>query len=412
MSLQRMRRHGLLLMLICFCFVVVFPSSHPDIVIGLTILSFRFRGLRRSDFTTLLKAMQESLHDEVGPYNLRPSSKLFADWVKLAGGHVRGSTLEQASVRLRKKQQLKADEKQIQKLLELQWIQQQQQLEIRQARKASSTASMADVTAETVGGRKGTNATASSATDAPKSDAASEAAAAIAAAAAAAPATSQRSYASDKEVWPLRLIDVDDEEQFQLVFNLLHALPELVYHFLRHFIFPQTLRHQGLKLSASGQDVGGDMLSNHRVGFSGTPSDLLPLELGSCQYEQGSDGAMLHTLCDPSICSVLFIQSDWSVLSLLNMIATGGYHALIDTGALITGMSNLDVAHHLLQNGLEAFEGVVFLDESDRKMILLRRSRKVIPLAACGIPLVKRFWSVQHNTYTAGQGISAGKTRS
>lgn len=45
-------------------------------------------------------------------------------------------------------------------------------------------------------------------------------------------------------------------------------------------------------------------------------------------------------------------------------------HALIDTGALITGMSNKEVAAFLLKNGLFNFEGCVYLDEQDVKMIL------------------------------------------
>src|SRR5690606_6703997 len=48
------------------------------------------------------------------------------------------------------------------------------------------------------------------------------------------------------------------------------------------------------QLSACGQELGGDMLFHRRLGFSGTPSDLLPLELGRCHYERGSDGRMLH----------------------------------------------------------------------------------------------------------------------
>ena len=45
------------------------------------------------------------------------------------------------------------------------------------------------------------------------------------------------------------------------------------------------MRSQRTKISASGQAVGGDMLFGRRVGFSGTPSDLLPVELG--QYDPG-----------------------------------------------------------------------------------------------------------------------------
>lgn len=46
---------------------------------------------------------------------------------------------------------------------------------------------------------------------------------------------------------------------------------------------------------------------------------------------------------------------------------------LIDTGALITGMSNYEVAKYMLTHGLsEEFDGVVFLDHRDRKMVLMR----------------------------------------
>ena len=263
-------------------------------------------------------------------------------------------------------------------------MQQQELLEKRQARKASSHASIADVTAATA------NPAVESLSDATDSNAAA-AAGAVPGAATSGVTPGVRSYTDGKEVWPLRLIDAEDEEQFQIVYNLLHDLPELVHHYLHTFVFPKTAHSAPLKLSASGQDVGGDILADHRVGFSGTPSDLLPLELGSCQYERGSDGAMLSTMCDPQICTVQFVPSRWSVQSLLDSIATGGYHALIDTGALITGMTNLEVAQYLLERGLPDIDGVVFLDDKDRKMILLRRSRKVIPLAACGIPLSKRF---------------------
>lgn len=50
--------------------------------------------------------------------------------------------------------------------------------------------------------------------------------------------------------------------------------------YLDRLIFPDTMEHRGLKLAANGQDVGGDMLFDVKLGFSGTPSDLLPLELG------------------------------------------------------------------------------------------------------------------------------------
>ncbi len=152
-------------------------------------------------------------------------------------------------------------------------------------------------------------------------------------------------------MWPFRLIDFKDQEQFDLVrvaprrarahvsrapaqvYNLLHRLPHLIHYYLSNTIFPYVMRHQGTKLSASGQELGGDMLYARRLGFSGTPSDLLPLELGKCHYEAGSDGKMMFFLTDPAVVSAELMPQHWSVTSLLDTIAKASppYHALIDT---------------------------------------------------------------------------------
>lgn len=57
-------------------------------------------------------------------------------------------------------------------------------------------------------------------------------------------------------------------------------IPQVIDYYLDRLIFPETMEHRGLKLAANGQDVGGDMLFDVKLGFSGTPSNLLPLELG------------------------------------------------------------------------------------------------------------------------------------
>jgi len=137
------------------------------------------------------------------------------------------------------------------------------------------------------------------------------------------------------------------------------------------------------------------MLYSRRLGFSGTPSDLLPLELGECTYEEGSDGKMVHFLTSPSVMSYEEVEDGWSVKKLLKKIATASmytFRALIDTGALITGLTNLEVAKELMsEGGLPGVDGVVYLDSKDRKMILLRKTLRSVPLAGSGIPLSRRF---------------------
>lgn len=144
--------------------------------------------------------------------------------------------------------------------------------------------------------------------------------------------------------------------------------------FDHHLKYPCAyLEHHGEKIAASGQDLGGDMLFSRRVGFSGTPSDLLPEELGQCHYDEGVDGKIYHYLTSDGIMSSRLLGIDWTVTKILDSIIKSEpqFHVLIDTGALITGMSNYEVARYLLTNGLpHNFDGVVFLDHRDRKMIV------------------------------------------
>ena len=178
-------------------------------------------------------------------------------------------------------------------------------------------------------------------------------------------------------------------------------------YYLNEVQFPDLMKHQRLKLSASGQALGGEMLFDTRLGFSGTPSDLIPVELGRCQYEKGSDGKMLHYLTSPEVMAYDLLPSDWTVTSLLDRIAQSTdpeYRALIDTGALITGMDNESVARYLLEHGLTHCDGVVYLDAADRKMILIRSTMKSMLLSQCGIDRTRRF-AFYDQVHTTGMDI-------
>lgn len=191
------------------------------------------------------------------------------------------------------------------------------------------------------------------------------------------------------------------------LYQLIRREPLVIHHYLQSMIFPNYMRSQKLKLSASGQAVGGDMLVGKRVGFSGTPSDLLPEELGRCDYETGDDGMMISTCLDRNVASYEHIASQWNVDHLLQRIATADsprYNALIDTGALITGYSNLEVAQKLLDMGLVWCDGVVFLDDQDKQQVLVRATGRVVSADQCGVSLDKRF-AFYDQIHTTGMDI-------
>ena len=240
--------------------------AHPDVLIGLTILAYRYEGLRKSDFMIVLKYMKECMDDEDGPYKDRPTCQKFEQWVLNAGRAIRGSKRREKGAKraaLINKKSLGPKKK--------------SELVVRSK--------------ENEDRRIGISVFAEVFTE------------------------------EDDLIWPLQLIDVKDTEQFKVLYPLLFKLPHTVMHYLNDIIFPEVLAHQGLKLSACGQELGGDMLFGRRIGFSGTPSDILPLELGSCQYERGSDGRVTHYLTSPAIVQHVPIRAGWNSHTLLDFIA-------------------------------------------------------------------------------------------
>ena len=106
----------------------------------------------------------------------------------------------------------------------------------------------------------------------------------------------------------------------------------------------------------------------------------LPVEFGNCVYEKGDDARMIDYLTSERIMSYRLLEQNWSVHGLLDSIAAADppYSALIDTGALITGMTNLEVAEYFMSDGrMPHMQGAVFLDRFDRKMIFMRDGMKV-----------------------------------
>ena len=83
---------------------------------------------------------------------------------------------------------------------------------------------------------------------------------------------------------------------------------------------------------------------------------------------------------------------------------TPRFNALIDTGALITGYSNKEVAEQLLKRGLTWCDGVVFLDDDDKQQVLVRATNRVVSADQCGVSLEKRF-AFYDQIHTTGMDI-------
>ena len=64
--------------------------AHPDITLGLTVMAYRYSGLREGDFSDLVDALTSEFAHEIGPARERASSLRYEAWVDAADGTVRG----------------------------------------------------------------------------------------------------------------------------------------------------------------------------------------------------------------------------------------------------------------------------------------------------------------------------------
>ena len=228
--------------------------------------------------------------------------------------------------------------------------------------------------------------------------------------------------AAARPVTNLELFQIGDVEHMRALYALLRRDAGVIHFYLREIVFPRTMHQQRVKISASGQELGGDVLFGRRFGFSGTPSNLLPIDIGPCRFERGSEGRILRTLTDDAVTmaaplTVAMAEAaaageTWTVQGVLDAVAQSAepaYHCMIDSGALITGYSNEEVARYLVDTGLRHLKGCVFLDHEDRKMVYLRGAARPIPLGECGVDKAQRF-TFYDQMHTTGMDIKQGLT--
>jgi hypothetical protein len=301
--------------------------AHPEVLIGLTVLAYRYEGLRRSDLLHIFKDLKEKFAAEKGPYAERPKQILFRRWI----------TSAQSALR--------------------------KQLETLTARSASG-GEQVEGSAKFKELQRGIR-------------------------------SCEKLFDADGiDCIHLDRIHLDEDSQVETLHNALGKSAPVIVHYLHETVFPKVMQHQNYKLAASGVDLGSDMLFSTRLGFSGTPSNLLPLELRPCHFEPGSEAQIVRACTAPKVMVVKEIPGRWSVVRLLEEVRSsvgGGYNALIDTGALITGLDNEQVCRAVLAHPCpEHIEVAVFLNSRDEKMYIDREG-VINPLSRCGVALKRRF---------------------
>ena len=59
---------------------------------------------------------------------------------------------------------------------------------------------------------------------------------------------------------PLELAQIEDELEMKRIYNRLHTHPGAVHFYLCEMVYPACIKQQKIKLSASGQELGSDMV--------------------------------------------------------------------------------------------------------------------------------------------------------
>ena len=192
---------------------------------------------------------------------------------------------------------------------------------------------------------------------------------------------------------PLDLIEPSVEEQVDAAHRAIGSVRPTVLFYITSYVFPRCLKYYRAKLQASGIDLGSNVLFDTRLGFSGTPSNLLAPSLVPCAFQPGTQAKVLHTLLNPSILSLKRKRGAWVPKDLLKMVLVDGYNALIDTGALITGLDNSQVAKYIMQNDKHGrFDAAVFIDRTGERVFITKSNLdEPKKIGQCGVPLARRF---------------------
>lgn len=309
--------------------------AHPDCKIGLTFAAYAYEGLRPQDMARIAAALKQQMLAESGPFSSRPSRVLFQSFIDAAVARYAPTQTDTAAA-----------------------FEQHGGL-----RRATSR-------------RLGRQASTEGRRAAPQHQHPHPGHAEAAAAAASAAV----------QCLPLEFFQPADPAQMAHFTRACRRLPQVLAYHLHGHVFPATTASQRVKLSTSGHDLGSRFLFETRLGFSGTTSDQVPLSLLPVGFESASEAAIFTTLTSAR-CVMSSRLPQWTVFSLLQWVAghPQRFSALIDIGALITGLSNKAVAAALLTLGMPHADGCVYLDSADRRMVLLRpRADDAAASAAAG----------------------------
>jgi len=193
-----------------------------------------------------------------------------------------------------------------------------------------------------------------------------------------------------KSLDEVKKLDLLNTVQIQCAYKHYRKNCEVINFWLEYCIFPDETIQYDSRLVATAWNLCD---SNHGlIGFSGTNdnSPLLPLaikELTPDDFLRATNGMMLELIIKNPIYHdfALLPQASKKVWQLvLDKVLLDNFHALIDAGALMAGISNFEVAKYLMNHVEHAsqseFLGVVFFNVDADQWFVLGTKQQLWPL--------------------------------
>ncbi|KAF0725418.1 hypothetical protein Ae201684_016188 [Aphanomyces euteiches] len=183
-------------------------------------------------------------------------------------------------------------------------------------------------------------------------------------------------------------LDLSNAIQMDVLASKLSHSQELINFWLVRCVFEMDLAQYPARISASSWDLAQ---SHNAKGFSGTndTNSVLPLQITSNNPKissiLGTNGRMVAQLLNHTL-SCNFLNSNNSMplwKRLVEFTLHAESNALIDTGSLLAGVSNQDIAEFMAAHEAfnEKYHGVVYFDPNQHQwMVLNRQTRQILEL--------------------------------
>ena len=174
----------------------------------------------------------------------------------------------------------------------------------------------------------------------------------------------------------------DKQQKEKILYPVIKFSQQAINYWLNHFLFPKEAKKFEGKLSLSFWDLCTEK-EHPMTGFSGTNDSklLLPLTVQNYDVEGllGTNGSLIFNLLRPENKYSNFkvnISGSEIIDQIVSYSKTHPINVLLDVGALILELSNIQVVKHWLIKRPSAAAGVCF-DDSNNLIVITRQGKEI-----------------------------------